>query len=216
MQFHSSRGAGSTLPEGPKSLKSHAYRLMVVGVAFCVFATLLAAAGLHAVGDTRLVILTIALPVFFGGGYLAQSGYFRARGLSVERAATRKLSKRLREGWLMNANVPCVAGGDIDIVVTDPAKHVFAIEVKSFAGLKVKRALFGHDEKLTYRDGRALSYDPVNQALRNAETINAVPVIWLPRATSGTGATKLRSGAILIQGSARRCMIELERISSKL
>jgi hypothetical protein len=130
---------------------------------------------------------------FGWAAWLAFKSYSRrTHGKRVERAALIALRKTC--SWPVAGNVPVPGGGgDIDAVVEGPRR--FAVEIKSWAGLRIRRG------RLVRASGRPLGgRDPIAQCLREAGAIGAVAVMWLPTAR-GTSAFEHR-GVLVVNGPA--------------
>lgn len=152
---------------------------------------------------SRPGFLTICLVSCVIGLVISGKGWARYRGTLVEKRVIRRL--RLPEGWVTQANVPLKRGGDLDLLVVDPARHRYAVEIKSYQGVMLKRTMFGGKEELRYRDGRPFTRDPVEQVLRAAEETDAFPVLWLPEAAS-TRTIYMKCGLQVVQGSSKNLM----------
>lgn len=109
------------------------------------------------------------------------------------------------EGWSMQTNVMLKRGGDLDLLVVGPDKNRYAVEIKSYQGVKLKRTRFGNKEELRYRDGRPFTRDPVDQVLQAAEEVNARPFIWLPDARSAK-TIQMRCGVQVVQGNSKNLL----------
>lgn len=150
--------------------------------------------------SSRTGFLTICLASCVIGIMILSKVWVRYRGTLVEQRAIRRL--RLPEGWSMDSNVKLNRDGDLDLLVVNSDHQRYAVEIKSYQGVKLKRARFGWTEELRYRDGRSFSKDPVKQVLRAAEETNALPVIWLPEAPSAK-TIHMQCGVQVVQGSSR-------------
>lgn len=125
-----------------------------------------------------------------------QRGFIRARGKLVESRAVRSLS--LPSGWKFEANVLLPGLGDIDLLITDPKECKFAVEIKSYNG--VKKRWFS--DKLVKLNGSKLDRDPVAQVRLCARRIGGTPIIWLPNASGPR--IKLSDGTLVVQGAERQ------------
>ncbi|GBE49190.1 hypothetical protein BMS3Bbin13_00089 [bacterium BMS3Bbin13] len=131
---------------------------------------------------------------FGWAAWLALKSYSRrTHGKRVEHAALIDLRKAC--SWAVAVNVPVPGGGgDIDAVVEGPRR--FAVEIKSWAGLRIRRG------RLVRASGRPTGgRDPIAQCLREANAIGAVAVLWLPTAKR-TSAFEHR-GVLVVNGPAR-------------
>lgn len=125
----------------------------------------------------------------------------RERGQRIERRAIEKLS--LPDGWTIHPNVILRTGGDLDLLLKRDDGTRYAVEIKSYDGVLLKRNLFGVSESLVRLNGARIDHDPVPQVLLAAETTDATPVLWLPAAKS-TKTFRMRCGVIVVQGSHRQ------------
>lgn len=136
--------------------------------------------------------------VFLAAAWLALRSWRRRRyGKAVERRS----SNALRWLWdgTVTTNVPVPGGGgDIDVVletITQTGRRLrFAVEVKSWAGLRLARG------RLVRFSGRPLGdKDPIAQVQREAASIGAIPVLWLPNAKRN--AIFRHCGVLIVNGT---------------
>ena len=124
----------------------------------------------------------------------------RSYGKRVERIAQKRLVKAAkRAGVAVQLNVRCPSGGDIDAVVR--ANDLYAVEIKSWQGLRVQGG------RLVKLNGHAPDKDPIAQCRREAASINAVPVLWMPQARQSR--TFNHAGVLIVMGDARRLLSSL-------
>ncbi len=131
---------------------------------------------------------------FGWAAWLAWKSYSRrTHGKRVERTALIALRKAC--SWPVVGNVPVPGGGgDIDAIVDGPRR--FAVEIKSWGGLRIRRG------RLVRASGRPLGgRDPIAQCLREAGAIGATAVMWLPTAKR-TLAFRHR-GVLIVNGPAK-------------
>jgi len=131
---------------------------------------------------------------FGWAAWLAWKSYSRrTHGKRVERTALIALRKAC--DWPVVGNVPVPGGGgDIDAVV-DGGPRRFAIEIKSWAGLRIRRG------RLVRTSGRPLGgRNPIAQCLREAGAIGAVAVMWLP--TARRASSFQYRGVLIVNGPA--------------
>lgn len=147
--------------------------------------------------SSRPMFVTICLTSSVIGLVILGKVWIRYRGTLVERRSVRQL--KLPDGWKKESNLPLSRDGDLDLLVTGPMGERFAIEIKSYQGVVMKRAMFGKSEELRYRDGRPFSRDPVAQVLKASEEKNASPVIWLPEAPAAR-LIRMKCGVLVVQG----------------
>lgn len=158
---------------------------------------LLAGAVLSALLFGQKVMLWCSIPAALVAIVLLNKAFIRKRGKVVENKAISSL--KLPAGWSAEGNVMLPGVGDLDLLITGPGDKRFAIEIKSYECLKKGGWLFG--QKLVKGSGKKLTSDPEAQAVRNAEMVNAQPVIWLPE---GTGKNfNMRSGLRVVHGNER-------------
>lgn len=130
---------------------------------------------------------------------LIRRGRTRRYGKTTERDAIDDLGE-LPGGWSVEANRPLPYGGDLDLYLVGPDGVGYAIEIKAFRDLLVERRFFGLRQRLLAADGRPLERDPLAQTIRNAQYLEAVPILWLPRAQGRT--ERLADGVVLVRGNA--------------
>ncbi|HQU15465.1 MAG: hypothetical protein B7Z66_07270 [Chromatiales bacterium 21-64-14] len=181
------------------SRRFHPWRLDLAGAMLFL---LLAAVTLRAARHDLLYILPAAL--FGFAAWRALGSYSRRHyGKRLERQALRALRRASKWPVATNVPVPGGGGGDIDAVLDGPFRSVnperggghrrIAIEVKSWAGLRV------HNGHLVHNSGRPIGgKDPIAQVLREAQAIDAVPVLWMPSARRRS-AFEYR-GALVVNG----------------
>jgi len=158
---------------------------------------------------TSNTMMLMSIATMAGGALMLSTWWRRYSGIRVEQRANSKLQGVLPADWRMEENYLSPAGGDIDVMIFAPTERRFAVEIKSLGSVKLKSQIFGVKESLTYRDGRALSRDPVAQCLRNAEATNAHPVLWLPRAPRAK-VIHMKCGVVVVQGSASNLVSALQ------
>lgn len=151
---------------------------------------------------SRPVFLAICMTSCMIGLLFLGRVWARYRGTLVEKRAVRRL--RLPEGWKARMNVQ-VKHGDLDLLIEDPGGVRYAVEIKSYQGIRLQRGTFRNKEELRYRDGRAFSRDPVEQVLRAAEELDARPLIWLPEARSAK-VLRMKCGVQVVQGNGKNLM----------
>lgn len=125
----------------------------------------------------------------------------RERGQRVERKAISEL--KLPENWTVEPNHMLPWGADLDLLITSPDGARFAVEIKSYEGALLKRSFFGREESLVRLNGKKFDQDPIGQALRAAEAVDATPIIWMPAAKSSK-TFPLKNGVIVVQGHQRQ------------
>lgn len=148
---------------------------------------------------SRPVFVVICTTSGVIGFLIMGRSWARYRGTLVERYSVRKL--RLPAGWRKESNVALRRGGDLDLLLIGPEDKRFAVEIKSYRGVQLKRASFGKAEELRYKDGRSFSKDPVRQVLAAAEETNSLPVLWMPEAPS-TKTLHMKCGVVVVQGKS--------------
>lgn len=162
------------------------------GIGLAIF--LLAGLGIY-LADTlawRFGFLCLAII----GWAFVKRGANRFRGKRVEQFAIQDVS--LPDGWVARPNFMVAGLGDLDLMIEAPDKQRFAVEIKSYNG--VKKAWFS--DSLRKLNGDRITPDPVAQVRRLADRTEATPVIWLPRALGPT--LKLSGGLMVVQGGERR------------
>jgi hypothetical protein len=145
-------------------------------------------------------LLAVALGLLAVGGVLINNGLTRWTGKQVEQTSIKSL--RFPEDWTVHPNYMLDKGGDIDLYVVSPDGHGYAIEIKTIQELLVKIPFLGLGQaQLLTPSGKKLKEDPLPQTIRNAQAVDAKPVLWLPKAKAKT--VKLRNGVIIVQGNKR-------------
>lgn len=167
--------------------------LLVMGVAVFLL-TLLAADAVKQRGITApmaIAAVLMALAARYGWRDYLRRDY----GKYVERRAIPRLASECRKrGWRLEANVPCRSGGDLDALVVAHSGRRFAVEIKAWHGLMLKRS------RLVKMNGAGLRKDPIPQCLREAADHCATPVLWLPNArVNGSFAY---GGVTIVNGDA--------------
>lgn len=128
--------------------------------------------------------------------------WFRSRGRRIERRAVDSL--RLPKGWTIKANVPVPGLGDCDCLIIAPNNKRYAVEVKSSESVKkVWFRLFSKDE-IRRGDGARFHRDFIGQVLRVSHRLDAIPVLWMPRARR-RAPFRSASGVLVVQGG-RKCL----------
>lgn len=130
-------------------------------------------------------------------GTAVRRGFYRGRGVVVERIASGRLT--LPAGWMLERNVAVVGLGDADLILTDPKKERWVVEIKSYAGARKPRWWQTWRPEITRLSGAPFSRDAIHQVLRLAERLNAEPLIWLPLAIEAR-PFRTRSGVLVVQG----------------
>lgn len=158
-------------------------------------ATLLAATAVRtgslSTGSVMLMIL------YVGAAYYGWTDYGRrAYGKELEEKAQRDLVKACEgSDFTTSLNVRCTSGGDIDAVVTG-YRWRFAIEIKSWAGVRTR------GDKLVKMNGSPLHGDPVEQCLRQASSLQAIAVLWIP-ANRGRSRVFVHRGVLVANTTAK-------------
>mgnify|MGYP001589748948 FL=1 len=147
-----------------------------------------------------LPLLAGALAMLGIGGLLINNGLTRWTGKQVEQTSIKAL--KFPDDWTVHPNYMLDKGGDIDLYVVSPDAQGFAIEIKTIQDLVVKIPFLGLGQaQLLTPSGKKLKDDPLPQTIRNAQAVDAKPVLWLPKAKAKT--VKLRNGVIIVQGGKR-------------
>ena len=147
-----------------------------------------------------LQMLAISLGLLAVGGLLIKNGLNRWTGKQVEQNSIKSL--RFPDDWTVLPNHMLGKGGDIDLYVVSPDGQGYAIEIKTIQDLVVKIPFLGLGQaQLLTPSGKKLKEDPLPQTIRNAQAVDAKPVLWLPKAKAKT--VKLRNGVIIVQGNKR-------------
>lgn len=147
-----------------------------------------------------LQLLAASLVMLCVGGLLINNGLTRWSGKQVEQTSIKSL--KFPEDWTVHPNYMLDKGGDIDLYAISPDGLGYAIEIKAIQDLVIKIPFLGLGQaKLLTPSGKKLKEDPLPQTIRNAQAVDATPILWLPKAKSKT--VKLRGGVIVVQGGKR-------------
>ncbi len=119
----------------------------------------------------RILLLLPAVVLVYAAWLSFRSAVRRVHGKNVEQWALRALGRACP--WPARFNIPSPAGGDIDAVIDAPSAQV-AVEIKSWGGARVAQG------QLVRANGMAIPDETLPQVLRNAQSIGAQPVLWLP------------------------------------
>lgn len=131
----------------------------------------------------------------------------RTHGKHLEGRAQRALGRAAQKSGLdLRCNVPCPYGGDIDAVLVG-SRGRYAVEIKSWHGLRER-----HGE-LVKMNGSALPKDPIPQCHREADSLRATPLLWLPDAKGGRYHARVfvYRGVIVVNGSAQALVRHLRQ-----
>lgn len=124
-----------------------------------------------------------------GGGVVAmwaswivfKGAYARWLGKQVESASVKSI--KLPDGWKLESGVLVAGAGDIDLVIEGPDGNRFAVEIKSNQDVQVASGIpFLTKPKLQTKEGKSLPAAFLAQAAKNAERVDAAPVLWFPKA----------------------------------
>jgi hypothetical protein len=150
--------------------------------------------------DQSLGLFAGGLAVAVTGAVLLQRAFVRMRGQRIERDAIASLrAAASRWGIKVESTCPLRSGGDLDALVVLQDGTRWAIEVKAYEGVLIKRGFFGRTEHLVRSNGRRFPRDPCVQVGGAAREYQAKPVIWLP-AASRTMTLRLKSNVVVVQG----------------
>lgn len=124
--------------------------------------------------DQNSAILPISAACGIFALYFYKNYKNRSFGKRLEKIAQKKLVAAFKgTGIRIDLNVRCPTGGDIDAVIVGKGIKI-AVEIKSWGGLKVQ------GDRLIKLNGQHLKKDPAYQAIRQAKSIGAIPLIWMP------------------------------------
>lgn len=153
-----------------------------------------AAFGLPGAGAAYYAVTTKPLQLkVLGGGVVAmwvswvvfKGAYARWLGKQVETASVKSI--KLPDGWTLESGVLVPGAGDVDLVIEGPDGKRFAIEIKSNQDVRVASGIpFFTKPKLETRDGKSLPAAFIAQAAKNAERVDAAPVLWFPKARNSS------------------------------
>ncbi len=114
--------------------------------------------GLMVLVALRILNVTESPGMYVGGlGFAVLTGglpslrdvWFAYWGLVTKQRALRALHENLGKEWALRTDRMSPAGGDIDAFVTHKRDaKAYAIEIKSFSGVEVKRSLFSGAPRL--------------------------------------------------------------------
>ena len=149
-----------------------------------------AALGLPGAGAAYYAVTTQPLQLkVLGGGVVAmwaswivfKGAYARWLGKQVEAASVKSI--KLPDGWTLESGVLVPGAGDVDLVIEGPDGKRFAIEIKSNQDVQVASGIpFLTKPRLETKEGKSLSGAFLAQAAKNAERVDAAPVLWFPKA----------------------------------
>lgn len=146
---------------------------------------------------SKALLLLFAMVLMAWAYAWAKDKFFRRRGMWVEKQAVRAL--KLPEDWVVSADVPVPGFGNCDVLITSPDEVRYAVEIKSAeSARKVWFSLFTKDE-IRKGNGERFPRDHVVQTLGVANKLNAIPILWLPKA-SYSKRFKTRSGVVVVLG----------------
>lgn len=135
------------------------------------------------------------------GGLWVKSAFARWNGKNIEQKSINSLD--LPEGWIVTPNYLIKGGGDIDLLIQSPDGQTFAVEIKSLQNVEVKPGfLMITRASLVRSDGKKLADDPIGQTLKNAEIVDATPVLWCPKAAK-SGVHKVGRVVVVLGGKKR-------------
>lgn len=147
---------------------------------------------LMAVGGALLTHATRISPLppaelLFSAAFLASGGlWFRSAlrrwtGKSVEQRSIKSLS--LPDGWTITPNYAVKGAGDVDLLIESPSGVRYAVEIKSISDIVVQPGfLFLTPSRLSRESGKKLADDPLPRTISNAALVDAIPVLWCPKA----------------------------------
>ncbi|APZ42574.1 hypothetical protein BW247_05245 [Acidihalobacter ferrooxydans] len=148
-----------------------------------------------------LVLFAIACAAFAWKHY--RSYRVRVFGKRLEKRAQKALKRAFkRSRFRVQCNVPCPSGGDIDALLVS-ANHRCAIEIKSWHGLRPGKG------GLVKLNGQPLNKDPAAQTRREASSIGARAVLWMP--LSKREKAFVYQGVLVIMGRERFLKRIIER-----
>lgn len=168
-------------------------------------AMMIAGGGLGYIGmewESRAFMVAGGIALVLGMVVMSRVGA-RKRGKRIEQKAIRGIS--LPDGWEMEANKLIPDLGDADLFIKGPNEK-FVIEIKSHANVSYDRGgMFFGSEKLLAK-GKSISPDPLIQAKKAAERLNATPVVWFPEAQTKK-RFKSKDGILIVWGTPRSLLI---------
>lgn len=130
----------------------------------------------------NLVVVAASFALLGIASLVLRSAFVRWNGKNIEQSSIKRLS--FPEGWTVTPNYQLPkGGGDVDLVVENPRGELFAVEIKSFENIVLRRGFFGIGAGLFKADGKSLGLDAINQARKNAQALSATPVLWCPQAS---------------------------------
>lgn len=144
--------------------------------------------------------LTIAACLGIPGILLVAVVANRLRGLYIENKYISSL--KLPKDWKIERNLVLPSGGDLDVLVTDPNKNRFAIEIKSHDGAMLRKKWITGGEYIVRLNGKKFRTDPVKQVELAAEHLGARPVVWFP-VSKIKHPLRLKNGTTIVHGEQR-------------
>lgn len=157
----------------------------------------------------EMVRRSLSLPFGLGAGAVClgvsywqwQEYARRSLGHYVEMVAQRVLRKAAsQEGFDVRCNVPCPTGGDIDAIVTSHGRP-YVVEIKSWAGVRLAGT------GIVRVNGRPVTGHPLTQTLREARSVEAEPVLWLPRGNGPRAPAIFRCAGVLVVNGDASCLL---------
>lgn len=99
----------------------------------------------------------------------------------LEQRSIKSLS--LPDGWTITPNYAVKGAGDVDLLIESPSGVRYAVEIKSISDIVVQPGfLFLTPSRLSRESGKKLADDPLPQTISNAALVDAIPVLWCPKA----------------------------------
>ncbi len=173
---------------GPKELAVQRHRKarllrLASAVAVLIAICFVLSGGVHTPLWIVCIFLAVARFLYLEFKSMKQLAARAEKGGRAEDLVADVLSALKESGWKIEQNVLLPRAGDVDFVVTSPNQMIFAIDVKSHAGIITER------DRQLLRDDKALEIDLVGNVRRQAVLLSShrgcgtvVPVIAFTRA----------------------------------
>jgi hypothetical protein len=157
--------------------------------------------GIKAAEKPTLIALCLVSIAF--GLLILNSSLARIRALRQEPKAVSKI--RLPSGWKKSDLLGKEHGNKVGLLLISDDGTRYAVLIKPYQGVMIRRFKMGKSESLHYKDGRMFSLDPVKSALTLAEEAECLPVLWLPNAKAER-PLRMKCGLVVVQGDERQLM----------
>lgn len=157
----------------------------------------------------QIIVYALSGLALWAALHLVRRAFARQRGQRVERQSATDLRRALAQDVpLFETGVPLpphAGGGDADVLIGDGTRR-WVVEIKSHVGVSVARAWFGKGKLVRSQGAKAFARNPFAQVLRQAQHLQAQPVVWFPRAREPSSG--MVGGVLVVTGPASRLVRE--------